>query len=82
MMGMMAKLGPGGRLVVPAAYRRALGVEVGDDLVLTLEAGELRITSLRRAVERAQARVRQHIPAGARLAEELLADRRGESSRE
>ena len=35
-----AKIGPSGRLVIPAEYRRALGVDVGDEVVLHLEDGE------------------------------------------
>ena len=38
-----AKVGQGGRLVIPAEYRRALGIEVGDTVVLRLEDGELRV---------------------------------------
>ena len=78
----MTKLGAGGRLIVPAAYRKALGVVPGDDLVLILEDEELRVMTIERAIKRAQAVVREYIPEGTRLSDELIADRRREAERE
>ncbi len=72
------KIGPGGRVVVPAAMREALGVNEGDALMATLENGELRLVSLAESVRRAQAIVRSHVPAGVSLVDELLNDRRQE----
>lgn len=75
----LSRLGEGGRLVIPVEYRRALGVEVGDELVLTLEDGSLRVTTPREAIRRAQALVRSYVPEGRSLSDELIADRRRES---
>lgn len=72
------KIGPGGRIVVPAAMRESLGVNEGDALMATLENGELRLVSLAESVRRAQAIVRGHVPAGVSLVDELLDDRRQE----
>ena len=66
-------------MVIPAEYRRALGVEVGDELVLTLEEGVLRVTTPREAIRRAQALVRSYVLEGRSLSDELIADRRRES---
>ncbi len=76
------KIGPGGRVVVPAAMREALGVNEGDALMATLEYGELRLVSLAESVRRAQAIVRKHVPAGVSLVDELLEDRRQEVLKE
>jgi AbrB family looped-hinge helix DNA binding protein len=65
-----------GRLVIPASFRKALGVDAGDELVLRFEDGELRITTLKRRIERAQKRVRQYLRSGRSLADELIAERR------
>ncbi len=35
-----------GRVVIPASFRKRLGIRVGDDLVLRIEGDELRITTL------------------------------------
>lgn len=75
-------VGQGGRVLVPAEMRAALGVAEGDTLLATLEDGELRLTSVASAVARAQAIVRQFVPAGVSLVDELLAERRREVERE
>jgi AbrB family looped-hinge helix DNA binding protein len=71
----------GGKLVIPAAMRRALGIASGDTVLVGIEDGELRIRSLARAVQRAQAIVRRRVPAGVSLADELIAERRSEAER-
>jgi AbrB family looped-hinge helix DNA binding protein len=71
-----------GRVVIPAAFRKALGVEVGDEVVLRMEDDELRITTQRRRIRRAQRRARQYLKPGASLVKELLAERREAAKRE
>jgi AbrB family looped-hinge helix DNA binding protein len=65
-----------GRVVIPAAFRKALGINVGDEIVLRIEDDELRITTLKRRLERAQRLVRKHVKPGSSLVDELLAERR------
>jgi AbrB family looped-hinge helix DNA binding protein len=74
-------LGSNGRFVIPAAYRRALGVEAGDELLLRFEDGELRLTTRQLALARARALVGRHVPKGVSLSEELLAERRDAGDR-
>jgi len=71
----------GGRLVIPAAYRKALGIKPGDEVLLTLEDGEIRVVSTRQAVARAQTLLRRYIPKGRSLSEELIKERREEAAR-
>jgi AbrB family looped-hinge helix DNA binding protein len=65
-----------GRVVIPASFRKALGINIGDEVVLRMEDDELRITTLKRRVERAQRLVRKHVKRGTSLVEELIAERR------
>jgi len=65
-----------GRVVIPASFRKALGINIGDEVVLRMEDDELRITTLKGRVERAQRLVRKHVKRGASLVEELIAERR------
>jgi len=65
-----------GRVVIPASFRKALGINAGDEVVLSLENDELRITTLRHRLERARRRIRQYIKPGRSLADELIAERR------
>jgi bifunctional DNA-binding transcriptional regulator/antitoxin component of YhaV-PrlF toxin-antitoxin module len=76
----VATLGSAGRFVIPAVYRRALGVEAGDALLLRFEDGELRITTRQLALARARALVRRHVPEGVSLSDELVAERREASA--
>jgi len=75
-------IGEGGRVVIPASYRQALGLDDGDEVILQLVEGELRILTPEQALRRAQALVRRHVPAGRSLAEELIQERRQEARRE
>ena len=65
-----------GRIVIPASFRKALGINIGDEVVLRMEDDELRITTLKRRVERAQRLVRKHAKRGTSLVDELIAERR------
>ena len=70
------RINENGRLVIPASFRKALGINIGDEVVLRIENDELRITTLKRRLERAQRLVRKHVKPGASLADELIAERR------
>lgn len=74
------KLGAGGRIVIPAGYRKALGVKPGDEVLLLLEEDGIRIVTARQAIRRAQALVRRYIPEGRTLSKELIRERREESA--
>jgi len=65
-----------GRVVIPSSFRRALGIEVGDEVVLRIEDDELRITTQQRRIQRAQRRARQYVKPTKSLVDELLAERR------
>jgi AbrB family looped-hinge helix DNA binding protein len=67
-----------GRVVIPARYRKALGLKAGDRLFAICENDEIRLLTLAGSVRQAQAMVRQFVPEGVSLVDELLADRRRE----
>jgi AbrB family looped-hinge helix DNA binding protein len=77
-----ARIGSGGRLVIPAEIRRELGLEEGEPVVMRVVDGELRLWSLSEGIRRAQAIVRRYVPPGVSLADELIAERRAENARE
>ncbi len=72
------KLTEGGRIVIPVEYRQALGLHIGDDLILRLEDGEVRIFTPQQAIKRAQELVPRYISQGRSLSDELIAERRQE----
>ena len=71
-----------GRVVIPAAFRKAMGIRVGEKVALRMEDDELRITTMKKRLERAQRNVRKYIKAGVSLSDELIAERRREARRE
>jgi AbrB family looped-hinge helix DNA binding protein len=76
------KLGPDGRVVVPAVLREALGLKDGDTLIASIDQGELRFMTIQAAVRRAQTMLRQFVPEGVSLVDELIEDRRREVQQE
>ena len=76
------KMSEGGRVVVPAEIRKALGLKEGDLVLWELKDGEARLTTRRERLRRAQALVREYVPAGVSLSDELVAERRAEVERE
>lgn len=82
MQSTRVRLSEGGRIVIPAEYRRQLGLAVGDKVILQLDGDELRLCSHRQGIRRAQELVRRAIPPGRSLVDELIAERRREAERE
>jgi AbrB family looped-hinge helix DNA binding protein len=76
------RISKGGRIVIPAEYRHALGLREGDEVILSLVDGELRLTTRQRELRRAQAIVARYGKDDASWSEELLAERRTEAAHE
>lgn len=74
-MTVVTKITQGGRIVIPAEYRQALGLHIGDEVIMQLEGEELRVLTPRQAVRRAQAVIRRYVPQDRSLADELVAER-------
>ena len=82
MTSIKTKIGEGGRVVIPAKYRKALDLKPGDDVILVLEDQEVRITTVKQAIRRAQQIVRRYVPEDRDLVSELIKERREEAARE
>ncbi len=76
------KLVSGGRLQIPAEIRKQLGLQDGDGVTLKVVDGELRVLSIQEAIRRAQKMIRQYVPEGVSLVDELIAERRAEAARD
>lgn len=77
-----AKVDSAGRVLVPATFRKALGVAPGDEVKLVLKKGVLELRSLDDAIREAQALVRRHVSKKKSLVNELIKERRKEAARE
>jgi AbrB family looped-hinge helix DNA binding protein len=75
------QIGAQGRIVIPAALRKALKFKPGDRLIAR-QVGDSLVLERREAIEkRLQARF-SHIPREVSLVDELIAERRTEATRE
>ena len=72
-----------GRILIPVAVRRQLGLSEGSQVLVKVEkSGALQVTSRSQALAKVREEIRKYIPAGVDLAEELIRDRRTEVERE
>jgi antitoxin PrlF len=79
MIQIKTRLAEGGRIVIPAEYRQALGLRTGDEVILRLEDGTLRIITPGQAIKHAQELLRPYLPQGRSLSDELIAERHTEA---
>ena len=71
----------GGRIVIPARLRKALGLEPGDTVRVEMEGGYLRLETRRAGIQRARELLKPYLGAPS-LADELIAERRAEAEAE
>lgn len=76
------RVGEKGRVVIPASFREALDIKIGDEVELRIEDNELRLSTLKARLAWAQRRVRKLIKPGRSLSKELIAERREAARRE
>jgi AbrB family looped-hinge helix DNA binding protein len=81
-MEIKTQISRSGRIVVPVKLRKALEIQAGDEVVMRLENGSIRMIPLRQAVILAQKTVRQYVPKGASLVDALIQARREEAGHE
>jgi AbrB family looped-hinge helix DNA binding protein len=75
------RIGPQGRIVIPATLRLTLGLSPGDVLVAVAEDNRLVLERPEAALQRLRGRFR-HLPRDVSLADELIADRREDALQE
>jgi AbrB family looped-hinge helix DNA binding protein len=74
------RLGPGGRVVIPADMRESMGLAQGDEMVAHLENGRLTLVTANETVRQLQEAMALLVPEGVSLAGDLIADRRREAA--
>jgi len=68
--------------MIPARWRKRHGIETGSELILTDEAGKLRLETRKHALKRVQRWARTLGGPDRSVVEEFLAERRQEARRE
>jgi AbrB family looped-hinge helix DNA binding protein len=72
-----------GRILIPVAVRRKLGIQEGQsELIVRVDDEGISVTTRQQTLRRVRARLREYIPEGSDVAGELMADRRREADRE
>ncbi|MBC7982717.1 MAG: AbrB/MazE/SpoVT family DNA-binding domain-containing protein [Candidatus Obscuribacterales bacterium] len=71
-----------GRILIPAAFRKKLGLNLGTRLILRLRNERFELVTAARAVKDAQKLVQRRLPAKSKLADELIQARRKEAANE
>ena len=76
------KVTHGGRIVIPAEMRKQLGIEIGEDVNLSLEDGSVHISTSKNALERLRKLAQTVAEDNISVVDELIADRRREAENE
>lgn len=71
-----------GRVVVPAQIRRALGIQGGQQLSISLEGDVIRLQTVDAALERARAIARRKRKRSGSVVDEFITQRRAEAAKE
>jgi AbrB family looped-hinge helix DNA binding protein len=82
MTAIPVRVGPKGRVVVPAPIRKELGIEEGTELIARVEGDGIVFEPRTAALRRLRELVRAVVPEGVSLTDELIAERREEARRE
>jgi len=77
-----AKVTEGGRIVIPAAMRKALGMNIGKNVTLTMDDDGVRISTRENAIKRMDELMRGKIDPRRSVVDELIRERREESANE
>jgi bifunctional DNA-binding transcriptional regulator/antitoxin component of YhaV-PrlF toxin-antitoxin module len=76
-----ARVAPNGRLVLPKIVREALGMADAGTVVFSVEGDEVKLTSIRQSIKRAQDLYRQYTTNDDTV-DDFIAERRAEAARE
>jgi bifunctional DNA-binding transcriptional regulator/antitoxin component of YhaV-PrlF toxin-antitoxin module len=76
------KVSASGRLHLPSTIRKALGLKGPGHVIITLENGQARLTTMAENLARVRALARPYAPKDRLVSEELIAERREEARRE
>ncbi len=71
-----------GRIVIPAAFRKAMGLKAGEVVTIRMDEEGLHLQTRRQAIKRAQNIVKKYTKGRKGLVDEFLRERHDEAARE
>ena len=72
----------GGRVVVPAGFRKALGIRNGQEVLMVLDDGFVRLQTVDAALERVREIARRRRMGAGSVVDDFIAERRAEAAKE
>ena len=78
----VTRMNESGRIVIPAEFRKVMGLEPGEEISMRLDEDGLHLQSRRQAILRAQEIVRKHTRGRKGLVDEFLRERKAEAALE
>lgn len=82
MLDVRAKIGPGGRIVIPSALRTKLHISVGDEVILNLKEEGLHITTIDTTLQKLREKIQKANKDNRNLLDDLFNMRREEAELE
>ena len=74
-------MGQSGKVVILGEYRRRLGLQSGNEIIMHLDDEGLHLYTPAQAVAKAQVLVRRYVPEGRSLSDELISERSKDAAR-
>lgn len=71
-----------GRIVIPAVYRKAMGLKGGEVVTIRMDADGLHIQSRRQVLQKVRENMKKFIKPGRSMVDALLDERRADAKRE
>ncbi len=81
-MKLQAKVTKGGKLSIPSKFRKSLNIKDGTNVIFSTENGEIKITPINLALEKARLILKKHVSKDISLSDELIKERREEARNE
>lgn len=81
-MNQLATIGKSGRLVIPAKFRKKLGLKEGEGVMIAMKEGHIEISPIDVSIKEAQRRVAKYLKPGDDLVEMLFEERKEELASE
>jgi AbrB family looped-hinge helix DNA binding protein len=77
-----SKIVKGGKISIPAVYRKSLGLKEGDEMIFNLNNDELTLTPIKINLQKVREMINCYHDSSISLVDKLIAERRSEAKNE
>jgi len=77
-----SKIAKGGKVSIPAAYRKSLRLKEGDEIIFNLNNNELTLIPIKTSLQKVREMINQYHEPNTSLVDKLIAERRAEAKNE